>query len=74
MILLPPVDVCVERVATRRGHGFTDEAATREMHAEFHRAGVADRHLLSHPAGDAAAVADLVEAAREAGELTYMPR
>jgi hypothetical protein len=35
VIILPPVEVCVRRVATRRGHGFTDQGATRKMHAEF---------------------------------------
>ena len=35
VILLPLVDICVRRVATRRDDGFTDEAATRKMHAEF---------------------------------------
>ena len=70
-ILLPSVDVCVERVATRRGHGFTNEAATRKMHAEFVGSGVADRHVLRDPTGSAAEVAALVESARVAGELTY---
>ncbi len=30
VVLLPSVDTCVERVLTRRGHSFTDEAATRK--------------------------------------------
>lgn len=70
-VLLPSVAVCVERVATRRDHGFTDEAAARKMHAEFARAEVADRHVVRDPPGDATAVADLVASARDAGELTY---
>jgi len=73
-ILLPPVEVCVQRVATRRGHGFTDEAATRKMHAEFIRAVVDDRHVLRCPAGDATAVADIVESARAAGSLRHAIR
>lgn len=72
VVLLPSVDVCVERVATRQVHGFTDEAATRTMHAEF-AAGlpVSDRHVLRDLPGDVAAVADLIESARVAGELTH---
>ena len=34
-ILLPSVDVCIERVNTRPGHGFTDHDATRHMHEQF---------------------------------------
>lgn len=73
-ILLPSVEVCVQRVATRPDHGFTDEAATRKMHAEFVRARVDDRHVLRDPPGDATSVAELVESAREAGELTHTIR
>ena len=73
-ILLPAVEVCVHRVATRRDHGFSDEAATRKMHAEFARAPVADRHVLHDPAGDATSVAELVESARAAGALEHMIR
>jgi hypothetical protein len=72
-VLLPSVEVCVQRVATRPDHGFTDEAATRKMHAEFVRAGV-DEHVLLDPPGDVTAVAGLIESAREAGELTHTIR
>ena len=71
VILLPSVEVCVQRVATRQAHGFNDEAATRKMHAEFVHARVDDRHVLRDPPGDATAVAQLVERAREAGELAH---
>ena len=40
VVLMPSVEACVERVATRVGHGFTDEAATRKMHHEFAAAAV----------------------------------
>lgn len=68
VILLPPVETCVARVATRTGHGFTDEPATRKMHAEFAGA-VGPRHVLADPPGDPEAVADLVAAAQAAGTL-----
>ena len=73
-ILLPSVEVCVQRVATRPDHGFTDEAATRKMHAEFVRARVDDRHVLRDPSGDATSVAEIIESAREAGELRHAIR
>ena len=74
VILLPSVDVCVQRVATRRNHGFTDEAATRKMHAEFARAAAADRHVLRDPPDEVTAVAELIESVREAGDLTHATR
>jgi cytidylate kinase len=73
-ILLPSVEVCVERVATRPNHGFSNEAATRKMHAEFVRAPVADRHVLRDPPDDGANVAQLIESARQAGRLTHAIR
>ena len=74
VILLPPVDVCVRRVATRRHHGFSDEPATRKMHAEFAGARIAGRHVLRDVPDDVAVVAGLIESARAAGELAYAIR
>lgn len=71
VVLLPPVDVCVRRVATRVGHGFTDEAATRKMHAEFAGAAVADRHVLRDLPETAEEVASLVTSRQSAGDLSH---
>lgn len=74
MILLPPVDTCVQRVATRPNHGFTDEPATRKMHAEFTQTHRSPNHVFRDPPDDPADVAALIESARTAGELTYTLR
>jgi hypothetical protein len=74
VILLPSVEICVRRVATRRDHGFTDEPATRKMHAEFAGARIVERHLLRDPPEDPAEVAALIESARAAGRLTHTMR
>lgn len=50
-VLLPPVETCLERVATRQGHGFTDQGAARRMHAEFSNADLATRHLVDSRKG-----------------------
>ena len=71
VVLLPSVERCVERVATRTGHGFRDEAATRTMHAGFAAAALDERHVVRDPPDGAGAVADLVAAARAGGPLTY---
>lgn len=70
VVLMPPVEVCLHRVATREGHGFTDADATRKMHDEFARAQVESRHVLD-ASGSAAAVADRVAAALASESLTY---
>jgi cytidylate kinase len=70
-VLLPPVDVCVERVLTRLGHGFRDEDATRRMHAEFSTSTVAERHVFRALPSDPGTAAAVVTDARDAGRLTY---
>ena len=58
LVLPPPEPVCVERVQNLAGHGFTDPAATRQMHAEFAGSGI---HLgLSTGAPDRALLAWLL--------------
>jgi len=70
-VLLPTVERCVERVAARVGHGFTDEPATRKMHHEFATAGVGDRHLVSDWGDDVDAVVDGVLGRLREGSLLY---
>jgi hypothetical protein len=71
VMLLPSVEACVERVATRQGHGFTDEAATRKMHDEFASAPIDPRHLLIDPPGPPEAIAAHIATALPAGRLRY---
>jgi predicted ABC-type ATPase len=47
LVLLPSVERCVEQVADRTGHGFTDEDATRHMHRQFAQADIDRRHVLT---------------------------
>jgi cytidylate kinase len=35
VVLLPPIEVCLNRVEHRAGHGFTDLDATRQMYEQF---------------------------------------
>lgn len=72
VILLPTVEVCVERVDTRLRHGFKDEPATRKMHAEFANASIGANHVLRDPSGNADEVAALVQAAADRGDLRYV--
>jgi hypothetical protein len=68
-MLLPPVEVCVQRVATRTGHRFGDEPATRKMHAEFARSDIAQRHLFTSAEACPAELADAIADAHASGAL-----
>ena len=71
VVLMPSVATCIERVSTRTGHGFRDEAATRKMHEEFAGASVAPRHVLAVGTESVAEVVAGITAARDAGTLRY---
>lgn len=69
-VLLPSEEECVRRVATRTGHGFTDEDAARRMHHEFRSHPVEDRHLFRGASLPAAATATEIEQRRRAATLS----
>ncbi len=73
VVLLPPEDVCLARVATRVGHGFTDADAARRMHREFATAEVQERHVLRDADGKPADVAAEILERRARGQLRYAP-
>ena len=60
VVLLPPLATCLDRVATRTGHGFTDADATRRMHRDFAEGGVDARHVVSDAAAQPSVIADAV--------------
>ena len=70
-VLLPAEDVCRERVATRTGHGFTDDLAAAAMHREFARADVDERHVLRDLPGDPDGVAAVVLERQSLGSLRW---
>lgn len=60
-VLLPPERVCLERVRSRTGHGFTDLDAARHMYREFAKAEVADRHVVKSAASAEAVASSILE-------------
>ncbi len=52
-VLLPPLEECLHRVATRSGHGFTDARAAQRMHQDFAEAPVEARHIIRDAGGPA---------------------
>ena len=73
VVLLPPEQVCVARVASRTNHGFSDLDATRPMYRECARAGIDGRHTLSDPPEDGAHAAALIHENVRAGTYLYRP-
>lgn len=71
VVLLPSLERCIEGVATRAGHGFTDEDATRHMYRQFARAAIDRRHVLVDPPEKPDGVADRIVPALEEGSFTY---
>lgn len=45
-ILLPPEELCLERIQSRADHGFRDREAARHMYKEFATAEVDPRHVV----------------------------
>ena len=71
VVLLPSLDTCVQRVASRLGHGFTDDPATRQMHDAFASAALPDRHIVSDAAAGGSALVEAIVALVDAGRCAY---
>ncbi len=71
VVLLPPVDVCLARVAARSGHPFTDQDAARHMYDQFAQAAVHERHVVRAAGPDAGTVAAAVRARVDSGEARH---
>lgn len=70
-VLLPPLRTCLDRVANRVGHGFSDADAARHMHADFAGAEVDPRHVMVDPPARPEEVAQLVLDRVAAGTLRH---
>jgi cytidylate kinase len=70
-VLLPPLDVCLERVRLRQGHGFTDLRAAQHMWQDFDRADIAPRYLFQDPVADVPELARRIRDRAAAHELHH---
>ena len=71
VILLPPLELCLERVQLRVGHGFSDLSATRDLHEQFASAAVDTRHLINEAGDHAAQLAELISRRLDDGRFWY---
>jgi hypothetical protein len=70
-VLFPPRDVCVDRVRTRRGHGFTDLQAADHMWSDFRRATIEPEYVFDDPDADPAELASRISERAAAQSLRY---
>jgi cytidylate kinase len=73
VILLPPLEVCLERVHSRVGHGFANLSATRDMYQQFHDAAINARHVMNEPNHQPAQLAELITRGLDDGRFRYSP-
>ena len=72
-VLLPPLAVCLDRVATRAAHGFTDRDAAEHMWHEFRRSDLDPRHVVEDHEAGPEGLAQALAQRRDAGTLAVGP-
>lgn len=70
-VLLPPLEVCLKRVSTRRGHGFTDRAAAEHLWHDFDRSDIDRRHVWTDPRPLAVDIARAIRDRADLGTIRY---
>ena len=70
-VLLPPLEVCLDRVSNRQNHGFTDRDAAKHMWHDFHRADIDPRHVMNEAEKQPAEVARILAVQVETGAFRY---
>ncbi len=70
-VLLPPAGQCLERIASRTGHGFTGQGAARRMHGQFAGSAIDPRHVLLNAPQEAGNTAREILRRTRAGTLSY---
>jgi hypothetical protein len=73
VVLLPPLDICLERVRSRVDHGFSDLSVTHDMHQQFATATVDARNVIADSNSDPARLAELIKGQLGSGTFRYSP-
>ena len=69
--LVASAGVCLERVRSRVGHGFTDLSVTRDMYQQFADARIDDRHMITDPDAEPTRLAELINGQLGDGVFDY---
>ena len=72
VVLLPPIETCQQRVATRQGHGFTDQNATIHMHSQFALSNIEERHLIREHRRTPAEIAAVIQDVQSLGAIRHV--
>ena len=73
VMLLPPESVCLQRINSRFGHGFSDPAAACQMHRQFSGAAALAPRVITSTEPAEALAAEITELLR-LGELRVLTR
>jgi cytidylate kinase len=73
VILLPPLEVCLDRVRRRVDHGFSDLSITQDMHQQFTSAEIDAKHVITDPHSHPAQLAELIAIRLGTGQFRYSP-
>jgi predicted ABC-type ATPase len=71
VVLLPPLDICMERVRSRVDHGFADLSVTHDMHQQFATATVDARHVITDSNSEPGRLAGLIKDQLGGGIFRY---
>jgi cytidylate kinase len=71
VLLLPPLETCLERVRNRAGHGFTDLSVTSDLYQQFADARVDHRHVITRADSDPTRLAEVIDGRLGDGLLGY---
>jgi cytidylate kinase len=71
VVLLPPLEICLERVRSRVGHSFADLSVTRDLYQQFADARIDHRHMITDPDADPTRLAELINGRLGDGVFGY---
>ena len=71
VVLLPPLEVCLERVRSRVGHGFADLQVTSDLYQQFADARVDHRHMITEAGSEPARLAEVIDGQLGDGVFGY---
>ena len=73
VVLLPPLDICIERINSRVDHAFSNMSVTHDLHRAFAAAALDARHVITDSDSRPADLAELIKGRLGRGTYRYSP-